>query len=226
MAQATLTSIITSVRSVTDQGNSTFITDAEITGWANEGMSELYDLQISAIGADYFMSSTPQSISLVVDTASYSLASDFYKCVGVDYVRGSATYTMREFNWQERNKNQSVYPFNEYYEDNIGYRFQIRGSSIFISPTPKTADTVKVWYVPQMTELSDGSDTTPNSMERSWIQYIIYSAAIKCALKAEEDNKVMMFTQQLNRVEDKVQKALEERLLSGSGYIADVRGEY
>lgn len=62
--------------------NSQFVTDAEITRYLNESISEEYDLIIESAGQEFFLDT--YTFSTVSNQDTYSLPSDFYILKGVD----------------------------------------------------------------------------------------------------------------------------------------------
>lgn len=97
----TLQSIADRARVHADMKSSGFISDTQILGIINEAYAELYDELVSSY-ENYF--ATTQDLTLIQGTDSYSLPTDFYKMLGVDYqVNNNAYITLMPYNESERN---------------------------------------------------------------------------------------------------------------------------
>jgi hypothetical protein len=102
----TLLELRTRTRERADQVNSTFISDAELTGYVNQSAYELYDLLVSKYGDNYWASSSNITTDGVNET--YALPADFYKLLGVDLQTSGTTsgwLTLKSFTMAERNRN-------------------------------------------------------------------------------------------------------------------------
>lgn len=97
----TLRSIAERARVHADMRDTNFISDDEILAMLNETYPELYDELVTAY-ENYYVSETTIAISNT--TSTYSLPSDFYKIIGVDYEVNTGTYiTLKPFMEAERN---------------------------------------------------------------------------------------------------------------------------
>jgi hypothetical protein len=59
-----------------------------------------------------------------------------------------------------------------------------------MNPLPQANQTIRVWYVPEMTTLAVDADEVKGVS--GWTEYIIIDAAIKCMQKEESDVSVLM----------------------------------
>lgn len=204
----TLAQLITAVRQRTDNENASgiytdsFITDDELTSYINQSYFELYDLLVGAYGEDYYAAS-PYTFTTDGTNDFYDLPSGFYKMLGVDVkLQGGSDqsyFTLKPFSMGERNSFN--YPNNggNYFYNNLRYRVQ--GDKIWLSPIPQAGFTVRLFYVPKMTQLVNASDTVDGVS--GWTEYIIVDASIKCLVKEESDPKAFMLQKQelLKRIE-------------------------
>ena len=91
----TLTSLITNVRNLTDESDTTQLTDAVIIVFLNRRYHDLCS-KIMVLNEDYFLTSD-QSIDLVDGTREYGLATDTKKVKRVEISYDGATYTVARF---------------------------------------------------------------------------------------------------------------------------------
>lgn len=152
---ATLTAMILECRRLanqetTDQANA-LCTDAEITSRLNRNLRAVYRELVAARGAQYYRSSA--TLSLVAGTASYALPATLMQLIGLELVlSASQVYPLTEITEAER-----VVYANITAQD--PERYQLRGANVTLLPTPSTARTVNVYFVPSFVALASGSDT-------------------------------------------------------------------
>lgn len=158
-----------------------FVTDSELNGYINRSIEELYDLIISCYGNDYYADQYP--ITLTADEDTYALPTAFYQLLGVDLVITSdQRYSLKPFMFQERNDFRN-YPANTY--QGPAYRYHLRGNNIVFQPTPTAGNNAVIWYIPLAVVLTSDSDTMQGF--NGWEEYVIIDAAIKMAIKQEDD---------------------------------------
>jgi len=158
-----LNSIRTNVRRRADMENSQFVSDAEVDDYVNHAWNELYDIIIQNYEEDYFLKNS--DITLVSDTESYDLPSDFYKARGVDYKNGNDYMPIHRYNFSERSRSAS------------SLKYRIQGEKIFFSPTPTSSDTIRIWYIPNprlleftsATIVATGSNTTYTTDPKNYV---------------------------------------------------------
>lgn len=156
-----------------------FVTDAELNGYINRSIEELYDLIISCYGNDYYVDS--HTFNLVANQEAYALPTGFYQMLGVDLVINSNDkLTLKPFMFQERNQYMN-FPANAW--QGINYRYHIRGGNIIFQPQPSTTNQVTIWYVPLAVLLVNDSDIMQGF--NGWEEYVIIDAAIKMTIKQE-----------------------------------------
>lgn len=189
-------------REAADMVNSDeFISNDELNFYINQSLYELRDVLVTSYGQYYPFSTASLSILSGADTAA--LPADCYKVMGVDILVQSPNQfmTLNEFNFNERNlfngPNQ-IYGTVSNWWTNI--RYSIRGREIWITPTPNQNITLRLWYIPNMTELVADSDEVPvNDAMAGWLQYVITDCAIKMKQKEEDDVSVLMMQKEALR---------------------------
>lgn len=158
-----------------------FVTDSELNGYINRSIEELYDLIISCYGTDYYVDS--YDITLTANTDAYAIPTGMYQLLGVDLVIDQNNIiTLKPFMFQERNQYRN-YPAMPYQGNS--YRYHLRGDYIVFQPIPTITNNIKMWYIPLATILTNDSDTMKGF--NGWEEYVIIDAAIKMALKQENN---------------------------------------
>lgn len=187
-----------------DRVNSNFVTLPEWNQMINQSYFELYDLLVTTF-EDYFMAPAASFTTDGVTTlyplpngTNLSGAAPFYKLLGVDLAVNTASnayVSVGKFNFVDRNR--YVYPNTAstiYGVFNMQYR--VMGSNIELIPTPSSGQSIRLWYVPRITQLLADNDTTTDSIS-GWIEYVIVDAAIKALQKEESDVSVLMAQKQM-----------------------------
>lgn len=212
----TLSSLRSQVRQRADMVNSTFVSDAEVNQYINNSVAELYDILIQKFGNEYNITSS--NITTVAGTDTYNLPSDFYKLVGVDLlVSGTDYVSLLPFMFIERNRWNGTTARTAFGVS--GLRYHLIGSTVRFVPMPDAAQTIKLWYIPYISEL--GNDAATLDGVNGYEEYVIIDAAIKCLQKEESDVTVLALQKQamLQRIES----AAENRDAGMGDRVSDVR---
>lgn len=178
-------------REAADQENSTFISDSELTNYINTSAKRLYDLLISAYGQEYYYAD--EIINLTSSTDEYDLPSDFYKLLGVDLIlsanptHNSQAITLEPFNLQERNRYKNSYMYTGALDGAVRARYRLRGGKISLIPSSTGANTIRVIYVPTLTNMALDKDTFDGV--NGWEEFIVLETAIKMMRKEESDTR-------------------------------------
>ena len=142
-----------------DMVNSTFISDAELNSYINASYYELYDLLVQKYGNDYYVKE--YSFNLVGNQSRYDLPDDFYKLLGVDLEISSGPdgyVSLRPFTLAERNRYSTANVQTWIGVTNLRYR--ISGNKLWFTPSPQTGQTIRIWYVPRLSQLVDQTTLT------------------------------------------------------------------
>jgi hypothetical protein len=180
-----------------------FVTDPELITYINQSYYELYDIMVQKYGNDYFVA-PPINISTdgqsylypLPNGTNYSGAKAFYKVLGLDLnlnpTVSDSFITIPQFMFAERNR-YSVPNMQAFYGlTNLRYRLQ--DSNVWFTPTPAAGQTIRVWYIPRLTQLATLTDVCDGVS--GWTEYIIVDAAIKCLQKQESDVSVLLAQKQ------------------------------
>jgi hypothetical protein len=215
MASVTLAQFRERARERADMENSKFVSDAELNRYVNASIQELYDLLIASRGENYYIDSDSFTTT---NTDTYALPSDFLKLMGVDLVTSAnKAYTLRAFNWSERNRYREPY----YINDNANIMYQIRGSNIVLTPQPATGKIIKVWYIPRAAILVSDNDSYDGI--NGWEEYVVIDAAIKMRVKEESPIDELLIAKQ--DMKSRVMSASSARDSSEPARVSDVDGK-
>jgi hypothetical protein len=208
----TLAELITAVRQRADFVNSNFITDAEFTSYINQSYFELYDLLVQCYGGNYFVA-PPFFFQTDGINDFFPLPDDFYKLLGLDLsltnrITNDSWVTIQPFNFKERNR-YAVPNFQSFYGvTNLRYRIQnSEPTTLWLTPIPSNNQTLRVWYIPELTTLVLPSDTLDQI--GGWGEYIIVDSCIKALAKEESDTSV--FERQKADLKIRIEAAADNR---------------
>lgn len=183
MADAvTLQSMILECRRASNQETAdesqALCTDAEIRRRLNSALRLVYTKLVRARGAQYFRASS--SISTVAGTAEYALPAAMMQLVGVELLRSTSDRVpLTEIQEPERYEWENVTGAQE------PARYQLRGQSIALLPTPASARTVNLYYVPSFVPLANLTDTFDGVC--GWEEAAIWTVAAEMIQKDGED---------------------------------------
>lgn len=200
--------------------------DQDFNSAINAGIQELYDLQNRAWGENYFLTSS--AMGLIANQSLYTLPSDFYKLVGVDWQQsaGSPPVTMTSYEFNERNRyrgsNASSFSTNG---TNMKYCIYgqagalLGSASLNFMPHPQSStNQVTVWYVPQPQSLVN--ETDQYNFQAGWEEFVIAATCIK-ALAAEESDTTV-FDRQKAEMKDRIMDMAPKRDINQTHHIIDV----
>jgi hypothetical protein len=144
----------TAARQRADMVYSQFVSEAELNSYINASYYELYDLLVQKYGNDYYM--TQYSFQLQNGIVQYELPADFFKLLGVDLEISSGPdgyVSLRPFTLAERNRYSTANVQTWIGVTNLRYR--LNGNTLWFTPSPQTGQTIRIWYVPRLRELTD-----------------------------------------------------------------------
>lgn len=189
-----------------DKLNSQYLTTDEWNSNINQSIFELYDILVSKYGDNYFLAPplliplSGQTSYALPDGSNYPVnganAPACYKLNGVDLnISGTSTAAnansgwvpLPRTNWSDRDK-YTIFPgqgANLFYGYQMSYAWM--GSQLFVFP-PNTNSTLRIWYIPIMTQLLQDTDMLPFSIS-GWVEYVIVDAAMKAMVKEESLEK-------------------------------------
>lgn len=206
--------IITECRNRVDMLNDNFFNDTtELIPYINSSAGELYDLLVQTYD-DYNLSYTSNGLTITSGN-SVPLPSDFLKPRGVDiFLDSTQPYSVRPFNFQERNRYANTLfrgptgPYNVKYRCQDGY--------LFIEPVSAAPGTYYLWYTPVFTPFVYVTDTLPSYMSNnSWSEYIVLDVCVKMQDKLQLDSTPY----------ERKKEPLRQRILAMSRSYAQAEGK-
>jgi len=237
-AEMTLGQIRLAAQQTADRVNSNFVTLPEWNSFINLAQYELYDLLVTNY-EDYYMA-TPIQFTTDGSTYIYPLpngvlsfnnglnpnltlvAPSLYKLLGVDLALQTASnayVTINKFNFIDRNR--FVFPNTAstiYGVFNMQYR--VMGNNIEFIPTPSANQSIRLWYIPRLTELLQDTDMTTTGIS-GWLRYVIVRAA-KYALDKEESDTTKL-DQELLFLKARVEESASNRDAGQPDTISNTR---
>lgn len=134
-----------------DQANA-FITDAELTERLNANLRTVYDLLVEARSAGFYRS--VYSFSTVAGTQAYALPAAFMAILGARISPSTGQfYDLVDVTESE------VTTYDPVTTGALPTRYQLRGANIALLPTPSSAFTVELAYLPAFVALVADGDT-------------------------------------------------------------------
>lgn len=162
----------------------------------NQSATRLYDLLITKYGEKYFFaaplvfSTNGSDVYPIPDGSNYSGVPALYKLAGVDVSSGAAAanngnawFTIPTFNWIDRNRFNTLNLAGTV-TSVFGLSYCQQGNNIYFIPFPTNAQSIKLWYIPMLTQLLLDTDMMPFSIS-GWSELVIVDAAIKALIKEE-----------------------------------------
>lgn len=210
----TLTNMLLDIRQRTNQENSTFVTDAELTEYLNQELAELWSRLVQHEGQPHFRSS--QAISVTSGTATYALAADFWRVQEVTATIDGITGALHPFGPLERAR----------LEDSgaawggIGpVRYRIQAGNIEFQPATRSFSAT-LYYTPHQPRLTAGPDTFDgfNGYEIA----AIYGVCATVLQKEESDPS--FYESRKERMLAQIDALAAARDMSHPERVQDVRG--
>jgi hypothetical protein len=199
MAVATLTQLILETRQKADMEYSNqFITDAEITGYLNQSIRDLFDLVVDH--GDHTWVPSSDVTAVASGTGTYSLTTA-YKLLGMWFTQGNQWTRVKPISSREALEQSS--PDAQFTPERSRYLVTGRAFSntlgLIVETYPRapagTPATFRV--IVQPTTLVSGADSMyfPNG----WGEYVVTDAAIKCLEKEESSTSALSARREMLR---------------------------
>lgn len=213
MSTVSLSTLRTRVRETADMEKSKFVSDATLNRFINASAARFHDMVTKAY-EDYFLAD-PVSFTLASGEYQQTLATDFYKLVGVDYFLGGSWVEVNKFNFHKRNIT-SANIVNRVYHPSIRYR--LMGSKLVFAPMDDAAGTYRYWYNPLYTPMTSDTDTIDGY--NGWDEWVVVDSAIKCLRKEESDTSELVLERK--ELETAIFESAQNRDAGEPEQIADV----
>ncbi len=223
-----------------DKLNSTYLTTDEWNFNINQSANELYDILVNHYGDDYFFA--PPLIIPLTGALSYTLpngsnylvssvpAPALFKLNGADVnISGGSTganagwVPLSRANWINRDQ-FTTYPgqagaLNNVYQ--MSYR--VMGQEIYFFPQNVNMS-VRLWYVPILTQLLRDTDMMPFSIS-GWSEYVINDAAMKGMIKEESFEKWSALDKANERIRERINLTASNRDVGQPNTVSNIRAQ-
>jgi len=210
----TQTDMISRIRQKLEYENSEHVTDAELITYIDEGCKSFYDLVISCGHPEFYRKT--YDFNTVGGQSEYSLPDDFYRLLTVSYNYGASWERARLYNMRDiaTIKNAEQYGSS----DVIWYRLTghradgvgVITDTIDLRPAPNTVYPVSIEYVPRWQQITNEAGAVYYGVN-GWYQYVQYHAGRQIALKAEEFERVQIYSAMLAEEKQRIQEGAARR---------------
>lgn len=177
------------------QGRSRFIKSYELADLINGSIADWVDeVRATTWNGSYMRS--PHLITTAKDVQLYPLPQDFLSLISVDVTitAGGPVIAARSYQEEERNAFRNM-PINFGWSSGAAIYYQIQQTDISFIPIPSGTYAVTVNYVPTAPILADAEDKIDSI--NGWEEFIVLDAAIKCLMKAGENDSIPMLERRL-----------------------------
>lgn len=201
----------TGSRYLADMENaSNFIADVELNKYVNEGISELYDLEIDADNGKLFATSVGNldpALGTITSATGWTLPNDFGRLVSVHVRPGGSgrpypAFPLDPSEWASIAENPPPKAAAEYL---LRKEFGAGVQELYVWPA-LSQNELLVQYIPARPVLSLDEDTFTGSDDE--LEFIEHAAAVKMLQKEESDTTAVEYAKQnlrtriLNNVKD------------------------
>lgn len=208
MATATLAELISRVRTLGTYENSVKFTPAVITIEINAALGELYEVMDDACQGFF---DTTGTLTTTANQEHVDLPADLWRLRGVDRLDSGRYIELRQVGIFERNDFQSSA------STPVAYRTATGGTRgrLILYPTPSSAMTLRVVYVPTLTKLVADGDSFEfyNGNE----DYVVCRTLL--SLDQREERPLGERQQELARIRDRIVRSLARRRSAEPQYL-------
>jgi hypothetical protein len=204
----TLTNMLLDVRQRTNQENSTFVTDAELTEYLNQELAELWSLLVLNEGQPHYRASA--SYVVTAGTPIQPLPADFWAAQEVTGTFGGETYQLQPFMAAEHGSLMSP---NVFAAGCAFYRIQAGN----IEFRPASSFTATLYYAPVQPRLVNPGD--PFDGFNGYEVAAIYGVCATVLAKEESDPR--FYQGQKDRILAQIAKAAQHRDMSNPERVSE-----
>jgi len=219
MTSRTLTDLRTGIRQLADIENAAdFIDDTELTKYANEGLSDLYDVRVDAC-PKLFAVNGPL-LAEGEGTYVWVLPTDFRQLISVHILSGGYFHPARPADITEYAELAANAPNETAARYFLRESFGTAVKELYLFPSGISATNIAYTYIPSPTLLSVATDAFAGSSDE--LEYIEVYGAIKCLNKEESDTTAL--DARLTELRKRIRNATKDSDLGAPRTIRRVRG--
>lgn len=217
----TLQNLLLDVRRRTNQENSTFVTDLELTEYLNQALAELWGRLVLNQGQPHYRSQT--TIAVTSGTALYALPSDFWTMQEITATLNGIVGTIPPFSVAEHavlSNGSALLPFGS-------VRYRIQADNIEFRPASDSF-TATLYYSPCQPRLTgtfnaDGSLASSSSTFDGFNGYELAAIYDTCAqVCAKEATDSSFFERQRDRIYSRIDALAAHRDMMNPERVQDV----
>ena len=178
-----LAALRTSTRRKSDILATNRFSDAEVNDYVNEDAHEFYE-RVALSPADQYAIDAPCTTAATSGTvANWTTPANFWTLKGVDWTYGGTIYTLRKYNFMERNRWQFL--------AGSGFvpLFRQVGAVIRLSPAVSFDLPPVVWYQPTFPHLAVGAPAVNLDAINGWDTFVATRAAILMLRRNKQDTR-------------------------------------
>lgn len=191
------------------EGGSPFIKPFELTDLINGSIAKWVD-EVRGTTWNGTYARSPHVFSTVANLAKYPLPQDFLSLLSVDVAIANGQPVISAQSYQEEQRNASrSFPLLGGWGIAQPIYYQVQGTDIAFIPVPQGAYSVTVNYVPTAPVLSDPDDSI--DAINGWEEFIVLDAAIKCLLKAGENDSIPQLNARLGEERERIRSMAPRR---------------
>lgn len=215
MRTRTLAAMLLDIRQRTNQENSEFVTDDELTEYLNQEIAELWSRLVMAQGQPHYRAL--HTIAVAAPQSLYPLPADFWQLQGVEATVNSQSVPLRPFMPHERAGLTNPLGWGPC----SPVRYRIQAGNIEFLPATLTFE-ARVFYTPAAPRLVDDSDTFDgfNGYEMA----PIYGVCATVLQKEESDPS--FYAGQKDRLYRQIDALAAQRDAANPERVQDVMGGY
>jgi hypothetical protein len=182
-----------------------FVKDStELDNRINEHLQQLRDLMIECQGHEWAKKTV--SRTLESGKAEYDLPIDFDEMMGVRLARGDSQVHLDPWDYDQLAYLESIIP--AYIE---AYRYRVIGDDIVIKPTPTTADTLYMDFIPGYVEITTDPESKSYPMPWGAWRWAALGAAIDLLNKERDAKAIQLLLQSKAMMEARLRKKVARR---------------
>lgn len=167
----TIGQLTKSVRNLLAESDANFFTDAEIRGWLNSGIEELWKTirtnkedqfvkQMKSTDSSVFLfdqTFDPATLKIVSGQSEYTLPPDF---VDLKYIRPLSTNLASSVKFTPVDAGNSIFDYQDATDvtTSTDFIFDVIGNQLFLAPQPGTDIEIKIGYTYRLSPLRIASD--------------------------------------------------------------------
>lgn len=209
MARVTLAEMRAMARQLANQ-ETTDATDAfvkdptELDNRINEHLQQLRDLMIECQGHEWAQKTVTRTLES--GQAEYSLPIDFDEMMGVRLERGNTQVHLDPWDYNELAYLESIIP--AYIE---AYRYRVIGGNVVIKPTPTTADTLHMDFIPGYVPITTDPESKSYQMPWGTWRWAAIGVAVDMLSKEKDSKAIALLLNAQAMMEKRLRKKVARR---------------